>query len=93
MVVMEERKETDYSPMLENARLEVKWFAIQMNFDTQPYIAFLGHVSVLVDDDDDDILPVVLISSYVGVHCHVLRVSDDERNCLSPPRIHGSGRC
>lgn len=24
VVVMEERKETDYSPMLENARLEVK---------------------------------------------------------------------
>lgn len=57
------------------------------------YITFLGHVSVLlVDDDDDDILPVVLISSHVGVHCHVLRVSDDERNCLSPLRIHGPGR-
>lgn len=35
VVVMEERKETDYSPMLENARLEVKWFAMQMNFDIQ----------------------------------------------------------
>lgn len=33
VVVMEERKETDYSPMLENARLEVKWFAMQMTFD------------------------------------------------------------
>jgi len=32
------------------------------------YITFLGHVSVLVVDDDD-ILPVVLISSYVGVMC------------------------
>lgn len=38
---MEERKETDYSPMLENARLEVKWFAMQMNFDIQSYIICL----------------------------------------------------
>lgn len=34
-MVMEERKETDYSPMLGNARLEVKWFAMQMKFDIQ----------------------------------------------------------
>lgn len=90
VVVMEERKETDYSPMLENARLEVKWFAMQMTFDIQSYIICLGHASVLVDDDDDDgdILPVVLIC-----WCHVRRLSDDEKNCLSPPRIHGSGRC
>lgn len=41
VVVMEERKETDYSPMLENARLEVKWFAMQMTFD----IHLLYHLS------------------------------------------------
>lgn len=42
VVVMEERKETDYSPMLENARLEVKWFATQMNFDIQLLHYFSG---------------------------------------------------
>lgn len=42
VVVMEERKETDYSPMLENTRLEVKLFAIQMNFDIQLLNYFSG---------------------------------------------------
>lgn len=81
---MEERKETDYSPMLENARLEVKWFAMQMTFDIQSYITCLGHVSVLVVDDDD-ILPVVLISSYVGVMCEDCQMM---RKTASVP--HGS---
>lgn len=88
MVVMEERKETDYSPTLENTRLEVKWFAIQMNFD----IHLLHYLSA-----QDMFLFFLLmmmifspLSSYVGVI--VERVSDDEKNCLSPPRIHGPGR-
>lgn len=57
--------------------LQCKWILI---FNS--YITFLGNVSVLLVDDDDDILPAVLIC-----WCHVRRLSDDEKNCLSP---HGS---
>lgn len=85
VVVMKERKEIDYSPMLENARLKVKWFAIQMTFDIQLLHYFLGNVSVLlVDDDDGDILPAVFIC-----WCHVRRFHCQmRRKTASVP--HGS---
>lgn len=91
VVVMEKRKETDYSPMLENARLKVKWFAMQMTFD----IHLLNCLSA--QDMFLFLLMMMMIFSRCAhmliCWCHVRRLSDDEENCLIPPRIHGPGRC
>lgn len=75
--------------MLENARLEVKWFAMQLNFDIQ-----LLHYLSAQDMFLFFLLMMMMIfsplSSYVGVMCEDCQMM--RKTASVPPRIHGPGR-